>query len=119
MKEIKTFAWLGVGLVALASALALYNSISGADSMTGYYMAWVISILGTIIVMFAGFISRPRFFWLVAVATGIFYTASLYGWLVDNTAGFTGVVMVTLPGVLCITTGVLIKRTSSGKKSKR
>ncbi len=116
MKKIKTFAWLGVGLVALASTLALYNSISGADSMTGYYMAWILSIVGTIAVVLAGFISRPRFFWLAAIAVGVLYIASLYGWLADNTAGFMGVIMVTMPGVVCIILGVLIKRTSASKK---
>ena len=112
MKKIRTFAWLGVGLVALASALALYNSISGADSMTGYYMAWILSIFGTIALVLAGFVSRPRLFWLAAVITGIAYIASLYGWLGDNDAGFIGVVMVTMPGTICIVSGIVIRRLS-------
>ena len=118
MKKIRTFAWLGVVLMMLASALALYFSINEADPES-YYMVWILSIFGTIMLAFAGFISRPRFFWLAAVAIGIAYIASLYGWLGDNTAGFMGLVMVTMPGVICIITGVLIKRTSGGRKSKR
>jgi hypothetical protein len=119
LKKIRTFAWMGVGLVVLASAVALYTSISGTDSMTAYYMAWILAIFGTITLVLAGFVSRPRLFWLAAVAIGIFYIASLFGWLADNTAGFMGVVMVTLPGVVCIIIGVLIKRTSVGKKYKK
>ena len=118
MKKIRTFAWLGVGLVALASALALYSSIKELESIR-YNMAWILAIFGTILVVVAGFISRLRFFWLAAIAIGIAYIASLYGWLGDNTAGFMGVVMVTLPGVLCIIIGVLIKRTSGGRRPKK
>ena len=117
MKKIRTFAWLGVGLVASGSALAFYSSISGADSMTGYYMAWILSIFGTIALILAGIISRPRFFWLAAIMIGIFYIASLYGWMGNNTAGFIGVVMVTMPGTVCIITGTLIKRIASRSKT--
>ncbi len=101
--------------MVLASALSLYYSINAADPES-YYITWILSIIGAVMLAFAGFISRPRFFWMMAIAVGIFYIASLYGWLADNSAGFMGLVMVTLPGVVCIITGVLIKRTSAGKK---
>jgi len=118
VKKIKTFAWLGVGLMVLASALALYSSINAAEPES-YYMAWILSVVGTVMLVLTGFISRPRFFWLAAIIIGIAYIASLYGWLTDNTAGFMGLVMVTLPGVLCIIIGVLIKRTSASKRNKK
>ena len=115
MKKLRNFTWLGVGLVALASALALYSSINGSESLN-YNIAWILAIFGTILVAIAGFISRPRFFWLVAIVIGIAYIASLYGWLGDNSAGFIGLIMVTMPGIVCIILGVLIKRTSGNKK---
>ena len=105
-----------MGLVALASALALYSSINESESLN-YNIAWILAIFGTILVAIAGFISRPRFFWLVAIVIGIAYIASLYGWLGDNMAGLIGFVMVLMPGAVCIILGILIKRTSGGGKA--
>ena len=116
MKRLRKLTWLGVGLMVLALSLALYSSIAALDYFTLYQMAYYLSIFGVVLMAFAGFISRPRFFWLVAIVVGIAYIASLYGWLGDNDAGFTGVIMVLIPGLVSIMLGVLINRTSGRRK---
>lgn len=110
---------MGAGLLVLGIALSFYSSIAALDYTTLYQVAYYLAIIGVIMMGLTGFIARPRLFWLVSIVLGIAYIASFYGWLGNNNAGFTGVIMVLVPGFASIILGVLISRTSGKRKNEK
>jgi len=120
MKRLRIIAWLGVGLVVLGLPLSFYSSVlmtrGDLDSTNGYWIAYMLAIFGVVLLVVGGIITRPRFLWIAAIIAGIAYIASLYGWLGDNEAGLTGVIMVILPGLIYILLGLLIRRFSRKRK---
>jgi len=115
------FAWLGVGLVLVGLPISFYSSVLLTNnelySNNGYWIAYILAIIGVIMMVLGGIITRPRLLWLVSIVIGVAYIASLYGWLGNNDADFTGVTMVLIPGLVCIILGLLIRRLS-GKRNK-
>ena len=112
---------MGVGLVATGLPFAFYSSSLLTNdelySNNGYRIAYILSIIGVIMMSLGGVITRPRFLWQVSIITGIVYIASLYGWLLNGDADFMGVVMVLLPGLVCIILGLMLRRIP-GKRKK-
>ena len=122
MRRLKILAWVGVGVIALGLPLSFYSSVLATrgdlGSYNGYWIAYTISILGVVLMVMGGVITRPRFYWLAAIIIGIAYIASLYGWLGNNSAGFTGMIMVILPGLAAILVGLFVYRLSGRRKKK-
>jgi len=123
MKRLRTIAWLGVGMVVLGLPLSFYSSVlmtrEELGSNNGYWIAYMLAIFGVVLLVIGGIITRPRFLWLAAIVAGIAYIVSLYGWLGNNDAGITGVIMVTLPGLVYIILGLLIRRFSRKRKKTK
>jgi peptidoglycan/LPS O-acetylase OafA/YrhL len=120
-KKLRIFAWLGLGLVVIGLPISFYSSVllanDGLYSNSGYRIAYTLAMVGVILMALGGIIARPRLLWLVSIITGIAYIASLYGWLGNNDADFTGITMVLIPGLVCIILGLLMRRLP-GKRGK-
>lgn len=115
---------MGLGLMVLSLPFSFYSSIADVDYNTLYQTAYYIAILGAIIMAGAGIIARPRWLWVAAIIAGVAYMASLYGWLMDNDAGFSGVSMVLVPGFVAVLFGLVLRRfivkpQKGGKKAVR
>jgi len=81
MKVLKVIAWAGVGFIALGLPLAFSSSSTMATtgqlgSGVGCWLAWVLGIFGTLLVLIAGFISKPRYLWIGSIVIGLVYISS-------------------------------------------
>jgi len=118
MKVLKVIAWAGVGFIALGLPLAFSSSSTMATtgqlgSGVGCWLAWVLGIFGTLLVLIAGFISKPRYLWIGSIVIGLVYISSFYGiipWWVETNKLVAGIGINLSPGLACIIGGIVMQR---------
>lgn len=119
-KKLRISAWLGIALVAIGLPFSFYSSSllnnGSLYSNNGFQIAYILAMVGVIMMFLGGIFTRPRLLWLVSIIIGIAYIASLYGWVVNGDAGFMDMIMVLLPGLICIILGLFLHRLSAKRK---
>jgi len=85
-------------------------------SGVGYMLAWMLGVLGTLLILIGGFIARPPYLWLGAIVIGLIYTSSFYGWIKEDTGNLVWIFNI-LPGLVCIIGGVVMTRLSSRRRA--
>jgi len=121
MKVLKVLAWVGVGFIALGLPLSFSSSITWTStgqlgSGVGYWLAWVLGIFGTILMLAGGFVAKPRYLWIGAIVIGLAYISSFYAgipWWAETNKRLAGLATMLSPGVACIIGGIIIQRLSS------
>ncbi len=117
---LKVAAWVGMGIVALGTPLAFSCSESlmsigprGAG-VAWWGVTWILGGIGIVLLLVGGFISKPRFLPLGAIAVGLVYISSFYGFLLYSVENGTilGFIPVLLPGLACIIGGIVMWRLS-------
>jgi len=75
-------------------------------------------ILGTILSLIGGLISRPKYLWIGLIIIGIVYIASFYGYFAPSSGGYPNnpspnkiiviLVLILLPGLVCVGEGIFL-----------
>jgi len=116
-----------IGFVIIGISLPLIYSCAGPNvGMIGMCLAFSswIGALGVVLLLIGGFLSRWRYWWIVALVMGIAYVAASIPGLCANEAREAGRcaeyqlaykidyriwIMVLLPGLVCIVGGILMR----------
>ena len=120
-------AWLGIGIIALGMPLAFSSSATlmsrgSIGTGVGWWVAWILGILGTVLLLIAGFISKPRFLPLGAMVIGLVYISSFYGivpWWLEMNKLAEGLATYLAPGLACIIGGIVLQRLSNRLNKRR
>jgi hypothetical protein len=120
VKFLSVLGWLGVGFIALGlplsfSSSSTWTSTGNLGSGVGYMLAWILGMLGALLILIGGFIARPPYLRLGAILIGLVYISSFYGWMKEDTENL-GWLFNILPGLVCIIDSIIIKLLSNRKK---
>lgn len=133
-------ACFGVAAMALSLYLIILSAISRVSASTEswtlpYIHEWeglsllvglLIALPGALLTLVGGILAKPRFLWIIMIGLGIIYCVSLIIVMVfplgQDTGGYTiwkfpDIFMPLLflsPGLVCLATGVLIRKTKRG-----
>ncbi len=113
---LKILAWFGLVLIVLGLLLSYSSSwtwISTGQlgSGVGYVVTAGVGVIGTLLALIGGVITRPKYFWIGAIVVGVAYIASFYGYVVDfETKFILGLFVMLLPGLVCIAAGIVIRK---------
>lgn len=113
---LKILAWFGLALIVPGLLLSYSSSwtwISTGQlgSGVGYVVTAGVGVIGTLLALIGGFITRPKYFWIGAIVVGVAYIASFYGYVVDfETKFILGLFVMLLPGLVCIAAGIVIRK---------
>jgi len=125
MKVWKVIAWVGIGIMVGASVLAFFVCTAPPMVSEGWGLLAVFAtlpgILGTLLVLIGGFVSKPRYLWITSIIVGVLNTSSFYC-LVDVVAslplyGMLSFVLFSSPGLVCVIGGVVMGCLSHKGKS--
>ena len=95
----------------------------GMIGMCLAFSSWI-GALGVVLLLIGGFLSRWRYWWIVALVMGVAYVAAsipgLYGmearryaeYQLEHAISYGTWIMVLLPGLACIIGGVVMQRLS-------
>ena len=110
MKVLKVVAWVGIGIMTSALAFAFYVCTAPPMVSEGWGLLLVFGtlpgILGTLLVLIGGFISKPRYLWLASIIVGVLFIPSFYGMAHH---GILELVLFSSPGLACIIGGVVMR----------
>ena len=122
---LKVLAWFGL-LIIVPSLLLSYSSFwtlvstGQLGSGVGYVVTAGVGVIGTLLALIGGFIARPKYFWLGAMVVGVAYVASFYGYAVDFELKYLwGLLVMLLPGLACIATGIAIRKLNKRTQSRQ
>lgn len=113
---LEILAWFGLALIVPGLLLSYSSSwtwISTGQlgSGVGYVVTACVGVIGTLLALIGGFITRPKYFWIGAIVVGVAYIASFYGYVVDfETKFILGLFVMLLPGLVCIAAGIVIRK---------
>ena len=113
---LEILAWFGLALIVPGLLLSYSSSwtwISTGQlgSGVGYVVTAGVGVIGTLLALIGGFITRPKYFWTGAIVVGVAYIASFYGYVVDfETKFILGLFVMLLPGLACIAAGIVIRK---------
>ena len=119
MKALKVIAWVGLLFIVVGFPLSFSSSSQLANtgqlgSGVGFWLAWMLGIFGTLLVLIGGFIARPRYLWIGSIVIGLVYILSFYGiipwWAERNQLAWLPVYLS--PGLACIIGGIVMQRLS-------
>ncbi len=122
---LKVLAWMGTGfflLLIIADFTQSFSAIT-ADTVGGLMIstesAFLFSLIGIIPMLVGGIMGKPKYFWLVCIATGSLYILSLFYfysflpyWIEHRYIYyiFRDMVFCILPGLVVIIEGIWLKR---------
>jgi len=108
-----------IGFVIMGVSLPLIYSCAGPNvGMIGMCLAFFswIGALGALLLLIGGFLSKWRYWWIVALVMGVAYISASIPGLYRMEAGYAidyrlciMVFMVLLPGLACIIGGILMR----------
>lgn len=124
-------AWLGLVLIVFGTILSFSSSSTFVNTGElgtgiGYIVTLFVGVLGTGIALISGLLTTPKYLWIGFIITGFIYVTSWYGYILPSPNGylfnvltadklynpFTRIVwllIMLLPGLVCITMGILLK----------
>ena len=109
MKVMKVVAWVGIGVMAGASAFAFFVCITPPMVSEGWGLlvafATLPVILGVLLVLIGGFVSKPRYLWTASIIAGALFVSSFY---CSAHHGLLTFILFTSPGLVCIIGGVVM-----------
>ena len=117
MKVLKVIAWVGIGVMVGASAFSFFVCIAPPMVSEGWGLLLVFGtlpgILGVLLVLIGGFVSKPRYLWLASIIVGVLFVSSFYGLatpLVPSLPlyGMLSFILFSSPGLVCIIGGVVM-----------
>jgi len=117
-------AIFGLVITALATTASFSSSstfVNTGDlgSGVGYVLTLLVGAFGTILALIGGLIAKPKYLWIGFIVTGIIYLISFYGYFVPSSRGYligfslkalAGILVMLLPGLACIGTGIFLRR---------
>ena len=111
MKVSKVVAWVGIGIMAVASAFAFFVCTAPPFVSEGWVLLVVFAtlpgILGVLLVLIGGFVSKPRYLWIASIIVGALFVSSFYGVALDY--GMLSLVLFSSPGLACIIGGIVMQ----------
>lgn len=118
---LKVAAWVGMGFIALGLPLSFSSSITLTStghlgSGVGYWLAVMLGIFGTLLILIGGFIAKPRYLWIGTIVIGLVYISSFYGVIPElfenwTVWGLPGASLIYLsPGLACVIGGIVMQR---------
>jgi len=118
MKVLKVVAWVGIGIMVGALTFAFFVCISPPKASEGWVLlvafATLPGILGTLLVLIGGFVSKPRYLWIASIIVGALFVSSFY---CSAHHGLLTFVLFTSPGLVCIIGGIVMGWLSRRVKS--
>ena len=128
----KIVAWLGIIIVIFGAIVSFWESFAITFSYVGvdfgHFYAAILGIIGLILMLPGGFVSKPKYFWQASIITGSFFIISFFGLTQflpnDFTFDQTGVLLQllaisVLPGLIMIAEGIALKRMEAKKLTKK
>ena len=107
MKVLKVVAWVGIGVMVGALTFAFFVCISPPMVSEGWALlvafATLPGILGVLLVLIGGFVSKPRYLWVASIIVGALFVSSFY---CSAHHGLLSFILFTSPGLVCIIGGV-------------
>jgi len=111
MKVVKVVAWVGIGVMVGTSAFAFFVCITPPMVSEGWALlalfATLPGILGVLLVLIGGFVSKPRYLWIASIIVGALFVSSFYGVALDY--GMLSLVLFSSPGLACIIGGIVMQ----------
>ena len=138
---LKTIAWIGAGLMALAIMIVLISWWSRVNQPPSNYMTGGVAFIALFIIplvilafffmLIGGLIGKPKYFWLVSLTLGILYIGTYFP-VVQATINrihyskpadidiedIITIIFCVVPGITAIVVGILL-RTVKKQKSER
>ena len=109
MKVLKDVAWVGIGIMVGALTFAFFVCISPPMVSEGWVLlvafATLPGILGVLMVLIGGFVSKPRYLWIASIIVGALFVSSFY---CSAHHGLLTFVLFTSPGLVCIVGGMVM-----------
>ena len=109
MKVLKVVAWVGIGVMVGALTFAFFVCISPPMVSEGWVLlvafATLPGILGVLLVLIGGFVSKPRYLWIASIIVGALFVSSFY---CSAHHGLLTLVLFTSPGLVCIIGGIVM-----------
>jgi hypothetical protein len=109
MKVLRVVAWVGIGVMVGALTFAFYVCISPPKVSEGWVLLMVFAtipgILGTLLVLIGGFVSKPRYLWIASIIVGTLFISSFYR---SAHHGLLTYILFTSPGLVCIIGGIVM-----------
>jgi len=114
---LKVIAWVGLLFIAVGFPLSFSSSSQLTNtgqlgSGVGFWLAWMLGIFGTLLLLIGGFIARPRYLWIGSIVIGLVYILSFYGiipwWAERNQLAWLPAYLS--PGLACIIGGTVMQR---------
>jgi len=110
MKVLKVIAWVGIGVMVGALAFSFFVCITPPMVSEGWGLLLVFGtlpgILGVLLVLIGGFVSKPRYLWLASIIVGVLFVSSFYGLAYY---GMLELVLFSSPGLACIIGGIVVQ----------
>ncbi|MDD4924019.1 MAG: hypothetical protein PHF74_04200 [Dehalococcoidales bacterium] len=128
---LKFSAWAGIVLFTVGAIIAFSESwtITFTSAQVGvafgYWFAFVFSITGLVLMIIGGEISKPKYFWIGCIITGLFYIISFFPFYIEfQNYSRIGSLLQTigisvLPGLIAIVEGIWLKRLESKSMTNR
>lgn len=112
MKLLKIISWLGLFLITISLPLSFSSSstwISTGElgSGAGFGIVWMVAIIGTVLALVGGLVTKPQHLWIGLILVGAFYITSFYGWIIKEPD--PGLILMLLPGILLVAEGIAIQ----------
>jgi hypothetical protein len=88
----------------------------------GWFVAWILGILGAVLLLVGGFISKSRFLPPGAIVIGLAYISSFYGivpWWMEMNRLAEELAIYLSPGLACIIGGIVLQRLSHRLSKKK
>jgi len=117
MKVLRVVAWVGIGVMAGASAFAFFVCTAPPMVSEGWVLLAVFAtlpgILGALLVLIEGFVSKPRYLWIASIIVGVVNVSSFYCLALDVMVslplyGMLSFILFSSPGLVCIIGGVVM-----------
>ena len=109
MKVWKVVAWVGIGIMAVTSAFAFFVCTAPLMVSEGWVLlvafATLPGILGVLLVLIGGFVSKPRYLWIASIIIGALFVSAFY---CSMHLGLLTFFLFTSPGIACIIGGTVI-----------
>ncbi len=126
MSTLIIIAWFGLLLIALGLPLSFSSSWTWVSTGTlgsgaGYFVTLCAGAIGVLLALIGGVITRPKYFWVVAIVIGVAYISSFYGYRMglDEPYKYWGVFVMLLPGLACIVEGIVISKLNKRTQSRQ
>jgi len=117
---LNIIGWIGFGIIGV-SLPAMYSCAGPNVGMVGMCLvvsSWI-GTLGVVLLLIGGFLSRWRYWWIVALVMGVAYVSASIPGLYGMEASEAGKcaeqwfwIMILLPGLACIIGGIVMQRLS-------